>query len=102
VLSIEGMRRTIDVRTGLTRSAEADMAFDCMASVGGFADLPMSVTSSFSMQPLAAGAAQARLPDDPAPLPRRRLPSTAEWVVRTLGKYIGDAVGIILKQFDWL
>ncbi len=101
-LSIEGMRRTIDVRTGLTRSAEADMAFDCTASVGGLADLPLSVTSSFDMQPLVAGAAQARVPDAPAPLPRRRLPSTAEWVVRALGKCIGDAVGTVLKQFDWL
>jgi len=51
VLNIEGMKRTIDVGTGLIESAEAVMHFDGRAAIGPFPPLPLSVTSSFKITP---------------------------------------------------
>lgn len=51
LLKIEGMERVIDVTSGLTTSVEATMQFDCMAAVGGYGELPLTVVSSFAMTP---------------------------------------------------
>ncbi|MGI5819414.1 MAG: hypothetical protein ACOX9R_15100 [Armatimonadota bacterium] len=51
VLTIEGLRRTVDMRTGLIKSADARMHFNGFAAIGPFPPLPLSVTSSFTIVP---------------------------------------------------
>jgi hypothetical protein len=51
VLTIEGMKRTIDVDTGLLKSARAVMKFNGFAVVGPMIPLPLTVTSSFEIVP---------------------------------------------------
>ncbi len=67
LLVVEGMERTIDLATGLTASARGAMSFDCMAAMGGFGDLPLTVISSFNMTPIATPAEQAQAPVRRAP-----------------------------------
>lgn len=57
VLTIEGMRRTVDMGTGLIRSVEAEMKFNGFAAFGPFPPLPLAVTSSFGIAPREAGDA---------------------------------------------
>jgi hypothetical protein len=59
VLSIQGMRRTLNVETGLIAAAEAQMKFDGMAAFGPFPPMPLAVTSSFSINPIDAPDADA-------------------------------------------
>ncbi len=54
VLTIEGMERTLDVKTGLIKSVEAEMLFDGFAALGPIDPLPLSVTSSFAIEPAEA------------------------------------------------
>ncbi|MFW5869012.1 MAG: hypothetical protein ACOCX2_14400 [Armatimonadota bacterium] len=54
VLTIKGMKRTINLSTGLIGSAEAKMRFDGFAAIGPFAPLPLGVTSSFRIAPAEA------------------------------------------------
>lgn len=53
ILTIEGMRRVVDVKTGLIKSAQAEMKFNGFAAFGPFPPLPLSVTSSFTIAPAA-------------------------------------------------
>ncbi|NLO06965.1 MAG: hypothetical protein GX131_14155 [candidate division WS1 bacterium] len=59
VLTISGMRRTIDADANLLKSATAAMLFDCRAAMGGFAELPLTVSSSFVITPRLLDTAQA-------------------------------------------
>ncbi|MBD3291318.1 MAG: hypothetical protein GF393_00220 [Armatimonadia bacterium] len=57
VLTIEGMRRTVDMKTGLIKSAAAEMRFDGFAAFGPFPPLPLGVTSTFGIAPAEAEVA---------------------------------------------
>ena len=59
VLTISGLRRTIDADANLLKSATAAMLFDCRAAMGGFAELPLTVSSSFVNTPRLLDTAQA-------------------------------------------
>ena len=59
VLTISGMRRTIDADANLLKSATAAMLFDCRAAMGGLAELPLTVSSSFVITPRLLDTAQA-------------------------------------------
>jgi len=117
LLSIDGMERTIDATTGLTRSARAAMHIDCTATVGGFAELPLTMDSSFTMTaaPPATGQARAPQPAAPrlvgpaatpvahAPAPARHpTASAAAWLARTVGAWAGNALTTIGKRMGWL
>jgi len=103
VLAVEGMERTIDLATGLTASARGAMSFDCMAAVGDFGDLPLALTSSFSMEPVAAPAGQAQAPvirapqTAPAAPAQPRTPSFGAWVARTVQGYLVAALNYVRR-----
>ncbi len=103
VLAVAGMERTIDLATGLPASARGAMSFDCMAAVGDFGDLPLSLTSSFSMEPIAAPAEQAQAarvrtpqaaPTAPAQPAR---PTFSAWLARTLQGYLVAALSYVRR-----
>lgn len=50
ILKVENMKRTVDVPTGLISAGEAKIAFNGMAAIGEFVQLPLSLTSSFTIQ----------------------------------------------------
>lgn len=104
LLSVEDMRRTLDVTTGLVTSAQGIMTFDCMAAVGGFADMPLTVTTSFSIKPRAEeGEEDAQKEARAQPEPQPRAPghptgepeNTGKWLVRVLSGYLVRAIEIV-------
>lgn len=117
VLTIEGMERTIDAATGLTRAGRAAMRIDCKATIGGLTELPLTVNSSFVITPVEP-AAQAQAPAPrpvsprlagpvapvahaPAP-PASPMASTAAWLARTVGAWASNALTTIGKRMGWL
>lgn len=117
VLTVEGMERTVDASTGLTCSARATMHIDCLASLGGFTELPLTVVSSFTMTALPAAVGQAPAPRTlaprlvgtaPAPVayapapPPHPAASAAAWLARTVGAWAGNALSTIGKRMGWL
>ncbi|MGD9497087.1 MAG: hypothetical protein AB7Y46_12390 [Armatimonadota bacterium] len=113
VMRVQGMRRSIDARTGLPCATEATMTFDCIAAMGGLAELPITVNSRFRIEPIVEPAAEARAPEaarppeatpqlsQPAPVSRGGL-STAQWVVTTLGRHIGETLANIMARLGRL
>ncbi|GEM_PF-6623341 len=53
-LTVNSMKRVVDMRSGLIKSAEATMTFDGGAALGPFPALPLRVVSSFNIKPKAA------------------------------------------------
>lgn len=118
VLTVEGMERRLDAVSGLTHSAQATMRIDCTASMGGLAELPLIVDLSFIITPLEpAGQTQASAPEvaparpagpTPAPVthapapPTHPVASTAAWLARTIGAWVGDALATIGKHMGRL
>jgi hypothetical protein len=50
VLTVGAMERKVDARTGLISAIEADIAFNGIAAIGEFVQLPLAVTSSFVIE----------------------------------------------------
>ncbi len=108
LLTVEGMRRTIAPATGLIASASAEMGFTCMAAVGGFAELPLDVNSSFTLEAAEAtepaeGAEPAVGMGQPGPAAPggRAQPRLDQVVVEGLQRYLGGIFEVLVKAWEF-
>ncbi|MEA3402032.1 MAG: hypothetical protein U9R79_12415 [Armatimonadota bacterium] len=69
LMTVEGMRRTIEPASGLPTSAEGRMSFNCMAAVGEIGDLPLTVVSSFEVAAAEPDAEEVAEPEAAEPEP---------------------------------
>lgn len=107
VMTMQGMKRRIDPATGLVRAASGRLSFDCTATIGDFAALPLTVGSSFEIVPLAdagveePGEAHAPRPSvAPARGPVLQPQETPVWrIVESFGACIDRAFSFLARAW---
>jgi len=107
-LTIDPMTRTVSLASGLVETADAKVTITCTANMGGMAEFPLTLATSFELKPLggeqeargASGAATvASTPGlrQPAP-PAGQGGPTAPYqrVMQSITAYLGTLMGNVL------
>jgi hypothetical protein len=109
-VTVEQMRRTVSLASGLVQTAQGQMTFDCRANLPGVGEVPLKVNTSFEITPLPAqeqarhGAAREAEPASmprtaSAPPPRQNAPATL--YARTAEVVVGYVLELVSRGLGW-